>query len=179
MTNSIVVFLIMLVLFVIFIVAKGLMLVQQSEEVVIERLGRFHKVLSSGLHILIPGLDRPRQIDWKYVKYEPAGEMVVEHRRIVKLDLRERLLDFPRQNVITKDNVLIEINALLYFQIIDSTRVVYEIENLPEAVEKLAQISLRGLIGGLTLDETLGSRDTINSSLQVKHQILSQNLCNR
>jgi len=80
--------------------------------------------------------------------------------------LREQVYDFPSQQVITKDNVTTEINALLYFQIVDPQKAVYEIDNLPNAIEKLTQTSLRNVIGELELDETLTSRDTINSKLQ-------------
>jgi regulator of protease activity HflC (stomatin/prohibitin superfamily) len=82
------------------------------------------------------------------------------------IDLREQVYDFPSQQVITKDNVTTEINALIYFQIVDPKKSVYEIENLPNAIEKLTQTSLRNVIGELELDETLTSRDTINSKLQ-------------
>jgi regulator of protease activity HflC (stomatin/prohibitin superfamily) len=82
------------------------------------------------------------------------------------IDLREQVYDFPSQQVITRDNVTTEINALLYFQIVDPKKSVYEIENLPNAIEKLTQTSLRNVIGELELDETLTSRDTINSKLQ-------------
>ncbi|MBN1481999.1 SPFH/Band 7/PHB domain protein [candidate division KSB1 bacterium] len=164
--TSIIIFLVMLVFFIVFIVIKGVILVQQSQEVVIERLGQFNKVLGSGLHIIIPGLDRPRSIEWRFVEYDATGKMVVSRQQISRIDLRETVFDFARQNVITRDNVLIEINALLYFQVVESKRVVYEIENLPEAIEKLAQTSLRSLIGELSLDESLSSRDTINAKLQ-------------
>jgi regulator of protease activity HflC (stomatin/prohibitin superfamily) len=80
--------------------------------------------------------------------------------------LREQVYDFPKQNVITKDNVQTEINALLYFQIVDPAKSVYEIDNLPNAIEKLTQTTLRNVIGELELDETLTSRDTINAKLR-------------
>lgn len=80
--------------------------------------------------------------------------------------MRESVYDFPRQNVITKDNVSIGINALIYFQIMDAKSAVYEIQNLPEAIEKLTQTTLRNIIGELDLDETLVSRDTINTKLR-------------
>ena len=83
-----------------------------------------------------------------------------------RIDLRETVYDFPRQNVITKDNVTISINALLYFQIIDAKKAIYSIENLPEAIEKLTQTNLRNLVGQLALDETLVSRDIINDKLR-------------
>ena len=83
-----------------------------------------------------------------------------------KIDLREQVYDFPEQSVITKDNVTTRINALLYFQITDPFKAVYEIDNLPNAIEKLTQTTLRNVIGELELDETLTSRDTINSKLR-------------
>lgn len=86
-------------------------------------------------------------------------------RTTERIDLRESVYDFPRQNVITKDNVGIEINAIVYFQITDAKRSVYEIANLPDAIEKLAQTTLRNIIGELDLDETLVSRDLINKKL--------------
>ena len=82
------------------------------------------------------------------------------------IDLRETVYDFPKQNVITKDNVMTEIDALIYFQIVDPFKAVYEISNLPNAIEKLTQTTLRNIIGELELDETLTSRDTINTKLR-------------
>ena len=83
-----------------------------------------------------------------------------------KIDLREQVFDFPRQNVITKDNVTIEIDAMLYFQITDPVKATYEILNLPNAIEKLTQTTLRNVIGELDLDESLVSRDVINTKLR-------------
>ena len=83
-----------------------------------------------------------------------------------RIDLREIVYDFPRQNVITKDNATLEINALLYFQITDPVKAVYEIQNVPDAIEKLTQTTLRNVIGELDLDDTLTSRDTINTKLR-------------
>jgi len=87
-------------------------------------------------------------------------------RQVRRIDLRETVYDFPRQNVITKDNVVTEINAMLYFQVTDPVKAVYEIANLPEAIEKLTQTTLRNVIGELDLDQTLTSRDTINTKLR-------------
>jgi regulator of protease activity HflC (stomatin/prohibitin superfamily) len=80
--------------------------------------------------------------------------------------MREQVYDFDKQNVITKDNVMTEINALLYFQVVDPVKSVYEIQNLPMAIEKLTQTTLRNVVGELELDETLTSRDTINNKLR-------------
>ena len=87
-------------------------------------------------------------------------------RTTARIDLREQVYDFDKQSVITKDNVTTTINALLYFQIVDPVKSVYEIDNLPNAIEKLTQTTLRNVIGELELDETLTSRDTINSKLR-------------
>tara|TARA_B000000532_G_C18869323_1_gene407722 strand:- start:1334 stop:2311 length:978 start_codon:yes stop_codon:yes gene_type:complete len=144
---------------------KGLKIVQQSEVIIIERLGRYNKTLESGINIIWPIIDAPRQIHWrKEVEYE--GQVFSTYKLSNKIDLREAVFDFPKQNVITKDNVNVQINALLYFQIMDPVRAVYEIENLPDAIEKLTQTTLRNVIGELELDQTLTSRDTINSKLQ-------------
>ena len=146
---------------VIALVSAGVKVVPQSETRVIERLGRFHAVLPPGLNIIWPFIDKPKMV---YTR-----SMVGNYARIVStsvIDLREQVYDFPSQQVITKDNVTTEINALIYFQIVDPKKSVYEIENLPNAIEKLTQTSLRNVIGELELDETLTSRDTINSKLQ-------------
>ncbi|MNX70718.1 Modulator of FtsH protease HflK [compost metagenome] len=149
------------------IVAKSVKIVQQSETMVIERLGSYNRTLESGINIIWPVIDTPRAVDWRYVEEQGGGKTVVRHRRINRIDLRETVYDFPKQNVITKDNVGTEISALLYFQITDPVKAVYEIANLPDAMEKLAQTSLRNIIGEMDLDETLTSRDTINSKLRV------------
>mgnify|MGYP006432430049 CR=1 FL=1 len=144
---------------------KGLKIVQQSEVLIIERLGRYNKTLESGINIIWPIIDVPRQIHWRS-EVELDGNTYSRYQLINRIDLREKVYDFPKQNVITKDNVNVQINALLYFQIMDPVRSVYEIENLPDAIEKLTQTTLRNVIGELELDQTLTSRDTINSKLQ-------------
>ncbi|MFA8435747.1 MAG: SPFH domain-containing protein [Marinifilaceae bacterium] len=155
-----------LALFAIFIVASGLKIVKQSETIIIERLGKYHKTLASGVNVIIPIFDQPRDIIWRYVREDFEGRKVVNFKNKSRIDLRETVYDFPKQNVITKDNVGVEINALLYFQIMDPVKSVYEIENLPDAIEKLTQTTLRNVIGELELDETLTSRDTINTKLR-------------
>ena len=155
----------LIVLAIIFI-AKGVIIVQQAEVVIVERLGKFDRVLESGFNFIIPVIEAPRAIDWKVTQkgFDGMTYSVVQKR--TRIDLREAVYDFPRQNVITKDNVSISINALLYFQIVDPKSAVYEIQNLPEAIEKLTQTNLRNLVGQLDLDESLVSRDKINHELR-------------
>src|SRR5213078_4003033 len=153
-------------LFAISIVARGIRIVQQAQTMIIERLGRYHRTLSSGVNLIIPIIDRPRAIDWHQVIVTPAGDSFARHFRTDKIDLRETVYVFPRQNVITKDNVVVEIDALIYSQITDPVRATYEIANLPDAIEKLTQTTLRNVIGEMELDHILSSRDTINAKLR-------------
>ncbi|MCQ2315205.1 MAG: SPFH/Band 7/PHB domain protein [Bacteroidales bacterium] len=153
-------------LIVIIFALAGLKVVPQSETKVIERLGKFHKVLPAGLNIIWPIIDRAKVISTRTVVTGYQGRQMVRMSETTKIDLREQVYDFPKQNVITKDNVTTEINALLYFQIVDPIKSVYEIDNLPNAIEKLTQTTLRNVIGELELDETLTSRDTINAKLR-------------
>ena len=151
--------LIAIVVLVILFAKMALVIIPQSETKIVERLGRYYATLKPGINIIIPFIDRAKSI------------VVLNHGRYqysTTIDLREQVYDFPKQNVITvitKDNVQTEINALLYFQIVDPFKATYEINNLPNAIEKLTQTTLRNIIGELELDETLTSRDTINKKL--------------
>lgn len=153
------------ILLAIVIISAGVKVVPQSETRVIERLGRFHSVLAPGLNFIIPFVDRPKTIYTRKLE-NIGGRHYIRTVATKVIDLREQVYDFPSQQVITRDNVTTEINALLYFQITDPKKAVYEIDNLPNAIEKLTQTSLRNVIGELELDETLTSRDTINTKLQ-------------
>ena len=155
-----------LVLLVIYIIAKGLVIVQQSETMIIERLGRYLKTLPSGINLIIPFIDKPRPMVWRITASSSKGGTLVRFINTDRIDLRENVYDFARQSVITRDNVVTEINAVLYFQIVEPLKAVYEISNLPVAIEMLTQTSLRNVIGEMDLDETLTSRDTINNKLR-------------
>ena len=150
--------LIVIVVCILLFAKMALVIIPQSEPRIIERLGRYHATLKPGVNIIIPFVDRAKDIVAMV-----RGRYVYTNN----IDLREQVYDFPKQNVITKDNVQTEINALLYFQIVDPFKAVYEINNLPNAIEKLTQTTLRNIIGELELDETLTSRDTINTKLRV------------
>ena len=135
----------------------SIVIISQSETKIIERLGKYHATLAPGVNIIFPFIDRAKDI----VALR-AGRYTYTN----SIDLREQVYDFDRQNVITKDNIQMQINALLYFQIVDPFKAVYEINNLPNAIEKLTQTTLRNIIGEMELDQTLTSRDTINTKLR-------------
>lgn len=149
--------LIVIAIVVIAYVMKGIKIISQSETMIIERLGRYHRTLNAGINVILPIVERGKDTCTR----RGDGRIVMNS----KIDLREQVFDFDKQSVITKDNVMTEINALLYFQIVDPVKSVYEIQNLPMAIEKLTQTTLRNVVGELELDETLTSRDTINSKL--------------
>ena len=158
----------LIAIFVIAFAALGFKIVQQSETIVIERLGKYSRTLPTGINIIWPIIDRPREIIWRFVGQDigVGGRSTITTRSVTKIDLRETVYEFPKQNVITKDNVGTEINAIIYFQITDPVKAIYEISNLPDAIEKLTQTTLRNVIGELDLDQTLTSRDTINGKLR-------------
>ncbi|MBQ9475816.1 MAG: SPFH/Band 7/PHB domain protein [Bacteroidales bacterium] len=157
---------IILAVIVLIFVIKGIRIVPQSETQIIERLGKYHRTLPSGINIIWPIIDKPREMYFRYATTDFSGNHYVRTRLTTKIDLREQLIDFPPQSVITKDNVMTQINAILYYQIMDPVKAMYEILNLPDAIEKLTQTTLRNVIGELEFDETLTSRDTINSKLR-------------
>lgn len=157
--------LILLVITLLVFALLGLKIVRHSETIVIERLGRYHRTLNSGINIIWPLIDRPRAIHWRYTENGPNARVIFITRSSNRIDLRETVYDFPRQNVITRDNVQILINALVYFQITDPMKSVYEISNLPDAIEKLTQTTLRNVIGEMDFDHCLVSRDTVNKKL--------------
>ena len=159
-------FFIILILFIFYFLLRSVYMVKQAEAIIIERLGKYSRTLTPGLHIVIPFLDTPRRVYWTYVQEVEGKRYYRYSRTLVRIDLRESVYDFPKQNVISKDNVTMEINALLYYQITDPKAAVYEVNNLPQAIEKLTQTTLRNIIGSMDLDETLVSRDNINEKLR-------------
>ena len=149
--------LVVIVVLALVVVKKTIVIIPQSETKIIERLGRYYATLKPGINIIIPFIDHAKDI-----VAMRGGRYIYTS----SIDLREQVYDFDRQNVITKDNIQMQINALLYFQIVDPFKSVYEINNLPNAIEKLTQTTLRNIIGEMELDQTLTSRDTINTKLR-------------
>ncbi len=132
------------VIFVIIMIVLGVKVVSQSDVWVIERLGKFHKTLHGGFHVIIPIIDQVRS----------------------KLTVREGLIDIPSQSVITKDNVNITIDGIVYIKVEDGRDATYNVVNYERAITNLAMTTLRGEIGGMVLDDTLSSRDKLNARLQ-------------
>lgn len=134
-----------IVIFVIVVLAKAIRIVPQATAGVVERLGKYHKTLTPGLNLLVPFIDRLRPL----------------------LDMREQVVSFPPQPVITEDNLVVSIDTVVYFQVTDARAATYEIANYLGAVEQLTTTTLRNVVGGLNLEEALTSRDNINGQLRV------------
>ncbi|MBN1794863.1 MAG: SPFH/Band 7/PHB domain protein [Candidatus Omnitrophica bacterium] len=133
-----------IVLFVIFIfAATGVKIVRPWEKALIERLGKYQRMVGSGLTIIVPFMER-----------------------MIKVDMREQVVDVPPQAVITKDNVAVAVDAVVYYEVTDPVKVTYNVANFYLAATKLAQTNLRNLIGDLALDESLTSREVINTKLR-------------
>jgi regulator of protease activity HflC (stomatin/prohibitin superfamily) len=141
-------------------------IIGQAEVMVIERLGRFHRVARSGLNILIPIIERPKSIDVRYFEVGVGGVKKITAGSTTRIDLREQVLNFPSQPVITKDNVTIDIDAVLYYRVADPQKATYAVQNLPYALETLTKTTLRNIVGEMELDSTLASRETINSRMR-------------
>lgn len=141
-------FLTMVIIFSVFIVSiikLGIKIVSQSDIVIIERLGRFHKVLDGGFHVIVPFFDSVRE----------------------KMSIREQLVDITKQQVITKDNVNIAVDGIVFLKVIDGKMALYNVEDYRLAISNLAMTTLRSAIGEMSLDNTLSSRDQLNSKLQI------------
>lgn len=151
----------------ILIIAKGLVIVRQSEVMVIERLGSFNRVLESGVNIIVPFIERPRPITMiRYVRMGDDYHPVTTDE--IRIDRRETVMDFPGQPVVTTDNVTVKINGALYYQIIDPRRAVYEVANMSQAVEVLAKTTLRSVVGKMELDKLFESRAEVNNAIQAE-----------
>src|SRR5687767_612858 len=149
-----------------FVGTKSFKIVGQAEVMVIERLGRFHRLARSGFNILIPFIERPKSIDVRYFEADVTGVKRIAAGSTTRIDLREQVLNFPSQPVITKDNVTIDIDAVLYYRVADPQKATYAVQNLPYALETLTRTTLRNIVGEMELDSTLASRDVINRRMR-------------
>ncbi|MBC7797622.1 MAG: SPFH/Band 7/PHB domain protein [Pyrinomonadaceae bacterium] len=136
--------------------AKTLRIVPQATVMLIERFGGFSRVASSGLNIVIPFFDNPRAVYWTNLRPGTTS-----------IDLREQYIDLPPQPVITKDNVMIDVDSVVYWQITDPIKAVYEVADLVGAIVQLTLTGMRSVVGKLDLDHILSSREQINSELRI------------
>ncbi len=155
-----------LVMLLLVVAAASIKIVGQAEVLVIERLGRFHRLGRSGLNILIPFVERPKTIDIRTHTLDSMGMKLLTASSTSRIDLREQVLNFPSQPVITKDNVTIDIDAVLYYRVADPQKATYAVANLAYALETLTRTTLRNIVGEMELDQTLASRDAINSRMR-------------
>ncbi len=139
-----------------YVASKTIRIVPQATVLLIERVGRFHKVAASGLNLIPPFLDRPRGFNWTGLR--PGSTLI---------DLREQFTELLPQPVITRDNVTIMVDSVIYWQITDPIKAVYEVNDLVGGLIQLTITAMRNVIGELDLDHALSSRDTINSKLRV------------
>jgi regulator of protease activity HflC (stomatin/prohibitin superfamily) len=138
------------------VAVKTIRIVPQATVMLVERLGKFDKVASSGLNILIPFLDRPRAVYWTNAR--PG---------VTSIDLREQYIDLPPQPVITRDNVTIHVDSVVYWQITDPVKAVYEMNDLVGGIVQLTITGMRAVMGDMDLDHTLSQRDQINAKLRI------------
>jgi regulator of protease activity HflC (stomatin/prohibitin superfamily) len=160
------IFIAILALIALFIGTKSFKIIGQAEVMVIERLGRFHRLARSGFNVLIPFIERPKSIDVRYFEADVTGVKRIAAGSTTRIDLREQVLNFPSQPVITKDNVTIDIDAVLYYRVADPQKATYAVQNLPYALETLTRTTLRNIVGEMELDQTLASRDQINKRMR-------------
>jgi regulator of protease activity HflC (stomatin/prohibitin superfamily) len=139
-------------------IVMGIRIVPQAKVMVVERLGKFHHVAHSGLNILVPFLDSPRAMEMR------TGTRIV---RTTMVDMREQVMGFETVQAITHDNVNMEVGSVIYYQVVDAAKALYAVENLALAIEQLTMTNLRNIMGGLTLDQTLTSRETVNTKLRM------------
>ena len=138
------------------IAAKTIKIVPQATVMLIERLGRFSRVAASGLNVIVPFIDKPRGVYWSNVR--PG---------LSSIDLREQFIDLPPQPVITRDNVTIHVDSVVYWQITDPIKAVYEVTDLVGGLVQLTITGMRSVMGEMDLDHTLSSRDQINAKLRI------------
>lgn len=148
--------LVVIVIGVLTVLFKTIKIVPQSSVLLIERLGRFHKVAASGLNIVVPFFESPRAVYWTNVR--PG---------LTSIDLREQYIDLPPQPVITRDNVTINVDSVVYWMITDPIKAVYEINDLVGSLVQLTITGMRSVMGEMDLDHTLSNRDAINSKLRI------------
>ncbi|KAJ6248446.1 hypothetical protein M0813_17640 [Anaeramoeba flamelloides] len=153
------------VLIIIALLAKSIVVVHQSEGIVIESFGKFKKVLNSGLHFITPFIDSPRSFQWRVVEMNEMGRMIDKTTIHHRIDMRESVFNFLRQEVFTKDTVLLDVNALMYYRITSIYKAVYDVADLQIALSNTAQTQIKEVFGEMTFTEALISQKRINENL--------------
>ncbi|CAN5157110.1 SPFH domain-containing protein [soil metagenome] len=149
-------FLLFIAVFALVVAAKTIKIVPQATVLLIERLGSFNRLATNGLNVIVPFIDRPRAVYWTNVR--PG---------LTSIDLREQYIDLPPQPVITRDNVTIHVDSVVYWQVTDPVKAVYEINDLIGGLVQLTITGMRAVMGEMDLDHTLSSRDQINAKLRL------------
>lgn len=154
-------------------VIRSVKIVEKGTAMVVERWGKFHRCAAEGIYLLIPIMDAPHTLKWR--ESEPHFNTYrYKQRTLDRIDLRESIIDFPNQPIITRDNVEIMVHPMVLYRLVNPMRVCYETFDLSHAVEKLVQTTLRSIIGDMGLDDTLASREEINRNLMQR----VSNICN-
>lgn len=144
------------------LISKSVYIVHQAEGVVLERLGKFHRVLNSGLNFGIPFLDSPRSFTWRKTYIDANKKIRDESLTCFRIDLRENVFNFTRQEVYTKDTILLDVNSLMFYRIVDMKKAIYEIDDLQSAIINVAQTQLKEVFGSMTFSEAMESQEMIN-----------------
>lgn len=155
-----------IILIVIKFLKQAIVIVPQSYAVIIERFGKYKKTLHSGFNFIIPVIDKKKRAAFQ-LRSQSVETNEYKDKYGCLIDIREQMLDYDEQKVITKDNVTLDVNPLLYFQIVDVAKAVYEVANFPNAIEQLTKTALRNTIGALELDQVLSAREAMNEQLRV------------
>lgn len=157
---------VIVLLIVLFVLYKSLYIVHQAEGIVVERLGRYDRVLRPGINFLVPFLEAPRTFTWRKTYIDVNSRVVDKTTTDYRIDLRESVFNFLRQSVYTKDTILLDVNALMYYSIGDVRKAIYEVEDLQTAISNVAQTQLKDVFGGLIFAKALESQEVINNHMQ-------------
>merc|ERR1740130_2458305 len=160
-TIAVVIVLLFLAL-VLWLLSKSIYLVHTAEGVVLERLGKFNRVLHSGLNWALPLIDSPRSFTWRRTFIDANGKIRDESQTLYRIDLRENVFNFTRQEVYTKDTILLDVNSLMYYRIVDIKKAIYEIDDLQSAIINVAQTQLKEVFGSMTFSQAMESQQLIN-----------------
>ena len=159
---------VVLLLIVVLVIFKLLVIVRQAEGVVIERFGKFHKVLSAGVNWLAPFVDQKRSFNWKRTYINSQKQIMDENSTNDRIDLRESVFNFLKCEVYTKDTILLTVNSLMYYRIVDIRKAIYEVDDLHSAISNVAQTQLKEVFGRMLFSTSLTAQDYINDHVRIE-----------